>query len=284
MKISLIKHSKNLVGYLCNKLEKSILKNKSQNCRVVFGPVYSRRLGMVLGINNSKPGTCSYNCVYCPGGKKSCCSICTSVCLSPLELNLSVKNKLTELERNGRHIDYILFAGSGDPCLDLNLGKEILFLREFGYKVAVYTNAALLWNKNIQQNLMFADFVSVKVDTVNEETWLKMNRPHQRLRLENILNGIEEFAHSFGGTLVTETNLIKNMNDSPDEILAVSNFIDIIPHHSAYFMTPVYPPSEEYAVSPDTETLKTLSAVIKNNIPDSVLLCCPKKDEFCING
>lgn len=264
---------------LCTKLEKGILSNKSLKCKVVYGPIRSRRLGLVLGINNVKPKVCSYNCIYCPSGKTSS-SICTNNCLSPYELFISVKNKLEELNKTGKKIDYILFAGSGDPTLDSSLSKEIQLLREFGYKIAVFTNSALLWNENLQENLLYADYVSLKIDSVNEQTWLKLNRPHQRLKYDLILNGIKQFSKKFRGTLTTETMLIKNINDNEDEIKHLGNFLSTIKCKASYFMTPMYPPAESYAVSPDAETLKNLSLIIQKNIPNSLMLCCPEKEEF----
>lgn len=265
---------------ICKKLEKSVLSNKSLKCKVVFGPVRSRRLGLVLGINNLKPNVCSYDCIYCPSGKTSCCSICTNNCLSPYELYISVKNKLEEIIKYGKKIDYILFAGSGDPALDSSLAKEISILREFGYKIAVFTNSALLWNENIQENLMFADYVSLKIDTVNEDNWLKINRPHQRLRYDLILKGIEQFSQKFKGQLTTETTLIKNINDSSEEIEKLGKFLNSIKRKMSYFMTPMFPPAENYAVSPDAETLKKLSTIITEKVSNSMLLCCPEKEEF----
>lgn len=265
---------------LCTKLESSILSNKKLKCKVVFGPVRSRRLGVVLGINNIKKNVCSYDCIYCSGGQKSCCSICTNNCLSPYELYVSVKNKIDEIKKSGKQIDYILFAGSGDPALDSSLSKEIQLLREFDYKIAVFTNSALLWNENIQENLMFADYVSLKIDTVNEDTWVKINRPHERLKYDLILKGIEQFSKKFRGTLTTETMLIKNFNDNENEIKQLGNFLSTINRNASYFMTPIYPPAENYAVSPDTETLKDLSRIIQKNIPNSLTLCCPEKEEF----
>jgi wyosine [tRNA(Phe)-imidazoG37] synthetase (radical SAM superfamily) len=271
---------KTKVETLCTKLEKYILSNKTLKCKVVFGPVRSRRLGLVLGINNIKKKVCSYDCIYCPIGEKSCCSICTNNCLSPHELYFSVKNKIDEIKRSGKDIDYILFAGNGDPALDSNLSQEIEILREFGYKIAVFTNAALLWNENIQENLMYADYVSLKVDTVNEETWLKINRPHQRLRYNLILNGIEQFSKRFNGTLSTETMLIKNINDNEHEIEKIGEFLNTIKRHTSYFMTPIYPTTKSYAVGPDTETLLKLSELIKEKVSNSVMLCCPETEEF----
>jgi wyosine [tRNA(Phe)-imidazoG37] synthetase (radical SAM superfamily) len=265
---------------LCTKLERGILSNRTLKCKVVYGPVRSRRLGLVLGVNNIKPNVCSYNCVYCPGGKTSCCSICTNNCLSPYNLYFSVKNKLDEINKSGKKVDYILFAGRGDPALDSSLSKEISILREFGYKIAVFTNSSLIWNENIQENLLFADYVSLKIDTVNEDTWLKINRPHQRLRYNLILNGIEQFSKKFNGVLTTETTLINNINDSEKEIEQLGKFFSTIKHRTSYFMTPIYPPAESYAISPDTETLIKLSKIIKEQVRDSVTLCCPETEEF----
>ena len=45
-------------------------------------------------------------------------------------------------------------------------------------------------------------------------------------------------------------------------------------------MTPIYPPAEKYAVSPDEDTLKKLSEIIKTNVPNSMMLCCPDKEEL----
>ena len=264
----------------CIWLQNKVLSDKTLKCKVVFGPVRSRRLGLVLGINNVKPKVCSYDCIYCPSGKTSCCSVCSNNCLSPYQLHLSVQNKLKEIERSGKQIDYILFAGSGDPALDLNLAQEISILREFGYKIAVFTNSAMLWNENIRENLKFADYVSLKVDTVQEDTWIKINRPHQRLRYNLILDGIEKFSQSFYGELVTETTLIKNINDNKNEIEELGKFLNNIMHSKSYFMTPMYPTAEDYAVAPEKETLLSLAKVIKENVKDSVMLCCPEKEEF----
>lgn len=268
------------VNVLCRNLESSILSNKSLKCKAVYGPVRSRRLGYVIGINNVKKNVCTYNCVYCPVGRTECCSMCANNCLSPYGLNLSVRNKLNELNDSQKKINYIVFAGSGEPTLDSGLSKEILFLREFGYKIAVFTNASFLWNENIMETLMFADYVSVKIDTVDEETWLKINRPHKRLQYEKILDGIRAFSNKFQGTLSTETMLIKDIDDSEKEIERLSEYLKTIRKSASYFMTPVYPPAENYAVAPDDKTLAKLSLLIKEKVPEAVLLCCPEKEEF----
>ncbi|MBU2492947.1 MAG: radical SAM protein [Bacteroidetes bacterium] len=275
---------KQKIKFFCKKIEKGILADKSLKCRVVFGPIRSRRLGYVLGINNVKSKICSYDCIYCPSGNTTCYSVCANYCLSPYELHLSVKNKLEELKKSNKKIEYIVFAGGGEATLDSSLSKEISLLREFGYKIAVFTNASLLWNYDIQENLMYADYVSVKIDTVNDDTWMKINRPHRKLDYNVILNGIKEFSQKFNGTFVTETTLIKNLNDNAEEIENLSTYLNSLKHEASYFMTPIYPPSESYAESPDKEILDHLSKMINEKVNKSVMLCCPKTEEFFATG
>ncbi|MBZ0181434.1 MAG: radical SAM protein [Melioribacteraceae bacterium] len=265
---------------ICAKLEKSILSNKSLKCRVVYGPVRSRRLGLVLGINNLKQKTCSYNCVYCPSGKTTLCSVCSNYCLSQYELYISVKTKLDELKREGIKIDYILFDGSGEPTLDSSLLQEIILLRDFGCKIAVVTNSSLLWNYNIQETLMSADYVSVKVDTAIEETWLRINRPHRRLSYDVILAGIREFSKKYKGILTTDTMLIEGYNDSDLEIEKLTDYIKTINAEKHYFQTMIYPTVQSNVESPNKEKMEKITAIIKEQVPNSVMLCCPETNEF----
>jgi wyosine [tRNA(Phe)-imidazoG37] synthetase (radical SAM superfamily) len=100
------------------------------------------------------------------------------------------------------------------------------------------------------------------------------------LRYDLILNGIEQFSKRFRGTLTTETTLIKNFNDTAEEIEDLAKFLNSFRHKASYFMTPIYPPQETFAVSPSEETLKYLSGIIQEKIKNSIMLCCPETDEF----
>jgi hypothetical protein len=51
-------------------------------------------------------------------------------------------------------------------------------LKGLGIPVAVITNGSLLWREDVREDLSGADWVSVKVDTVDEETWRAIDRPH----------------------------------------------------------------------------------------------------------
>jgi len=265
---------------ICDDLEKGILSNPSCKRNIVFGPVPSRRLGYSLGINNIKPKTCTYDCIYCQAGPTTCRSTCREICLNPYELFCLVKRKIELSAEQGIRIDYISFVPNGEPTLDLALSKEIKLLREFGYKIAVLTNSSLLWNDNVKENLLFADYVSVKLDTVNEATWNTINRPQRRLRFETILNGIADFSKSYRGVLTTETMLVKNINDTLDEVGAIGEYLSGLKRRKSYFAIPVRPPAERYAVAPDPYTLSEISSFVRNTIADSEMLSFPEANDF----
>ena len=247
---------------------------------VIFGPVPSRRLGYSLGINNIKHKVCSYNCVYCQVGHTTYCSIIREVFLNPLDIYALVKDKVGMLEKQHVDIDYISIVSNGEPTLDINLSQQISLLRKLGYKVAVFTNSSLLWDDDVKKSLASADYVSVKIDSVNEETWKKIDRPHGKLKLDKILNGIADFSKSYQGILTTETMLVRNMNDNIKEIKAIGGFVKNLNRNKSYFAVPVRPPVEQYAVVPEKSTIDTLSDFIKTGITDSEMLCASEGDDF----
>jgi len=135
--------------------------------------------------------------------------------------------------------------------LDVNLGEEIEVLDHLGIKIAVITNASLLWLKDVRDGILDADWVSLKVDAVNEGIWRRVDRPHGSLELEKVLEGIKDFAEIFNGELTTETMLIKDVNDGEEEVREVARFLESLNPDEAYVAIPTRPPAEEWAVPAD---------------------------------
>jgi len=71
--------------------------------------------------------------------------------------------------------------------LDVNLGKEIELLKPLGIKIAVITNASLIWQDDVRNDLCKANWISLKIDAVSEDIWCRINRPHKSLQLDKIL-------------------------------------------------------------------------------------------------
>ncbi len=212
---------------------------------VIFGPVPSRRLGKSLGINNIPPKICSYGCVYCQIGVSVRIDADRQEFYKPGEIISQAQQAIDRLKQQGEHIDYISIVPDGEPLLDKNLGRLIQGLKQFGYPVAVISNASLLWDKQAASELALADLVSIKIDAVTEDIWRKVDKPHKSLNLEKILNGILSFAASYQGILYTETMLVKDRNDQPGEIEKIARFVGQVGPHTAYIGIPTRPPAED---------------------------------------
>ncbi len=155
----------------------------------------------------------------------------------------------------GDRIDHLTFVPDGEPTLDIDLGKEIEMVRELGYPVAVITNSSLLGDEAVREDISMADLVSVKVDSVIESVWKKVNRPHGSLGLKGILEGLNELSDRFKGSLITETMLMKGINDVAESVKETADFIREIHPRIAYITVPIRPPSENWVEIPPEDTI-----------------------------
>jgi len=239
-----------------------------QGGAVTFGPVPSRRLGQSLGINNIPPKFCSYACVYCQLGRTLTMQTERSDFYDPERILEEIRSRVEEVRSAGGSIDYLSFVPDGEPTLDLNLGREIELVRELGIKIAVITNSSLIWREDVRDELARADWVSLKVDSVREDVWRRIDRPHGRLRLSQILDGALAFSESFAGRLVTETMLVEGVNDGTELLEEMASYLARLRPETAYLAIPTRPPAEENVHAPDesrvTRAWSTLSAAVDN--------------------
>ncbi|MCK4893026.1 MAG: radical SAM protein, partial [Calditrichia bacterium] len=172
---------------------------------ITFGPVPSRRLGRSLGINNIPPKICSYACVYCQLGKTIKMQIERQAFYRSEDILESVRDRVRQILKQQEKIDYLAFVPDGEPTLDINLGINIDAVKNLAIPVAVISNGSLISRPDVRSDLRKADWVSLKVDAVAEELWRAIDRPHGKLNLHQILDGMLVFRSEFKGTLVTET-------------------------------------------------------------------------------
>ncbi len=222
---------------------------------ISFGPVPSRRLGKSLGINNIiRPKVCSYSCIYCQVGQTMNPSLTRQLFFTPEQIFIEVDNHLAKLAAEDRP-DYMTFVSNGEPTLDMNLGKSIEMLKGLGIPIAVITNSSMLPDPHVRSELMQADWVSVKVDAADADTWQKVNRPAEGLKFENLIDGLKIFAGEYGGELRTETLLCKGINDSQANLKGVAGIISTLAPGRAYISIPIRPPAEKSVMPPGVETV-----------------------------
>jgi wyosine [tRNA(Phe)-imidazoG37] synthetase (radical SAM superfamily) len=173
----------------------------------------------------------------------------------PAEILHSVREKEKEAQAAEERIDFLTFVPDGEPTLDINLGQHIALLRPLGFPIAVISNASLVRSEDVRLELARADWVSLKIDAVREETWRRVNRPHRKLSLPAILEGARTFAKAFTGKLVTETLLVADVNDSEADLEAVARFLGDLQPAKAYISIPTRPPTETWVRPVDDRTL-----------------------------
>jgi wyosine [tRNA(Phe)-imidazoG37] synthetase (radical SAM superfamily) len=164
-----------------------------------------------------------------------------------------VEKKLALLHEVNEQVDYLTIVADGEPTLDLHLGELIDSLQSSGFPVAVITNGTLLHLEQVRTALSHADWVSVKVDAVEETAWRRIDRPAKNLDLGHILEGMELFACGFRGTLVTETMLVTGCNTSEENLVKTATYIEKLNPECAYLSAPIRPPAESWVEVPAPE-------------------------------
>jgi wyosine [tRNA(Phe)-imidazoG37] synthetase (radical SAM superfamily) len=228
--------------------------------------VPSRRLGRSLGINNIPAKVCTYACRYCQLGTTSSMHEERCCFYRPQHIFQDVQQRLADAQAAGDYPDYLTFVPDGEPTLDANLGYEIDLIKPLGIAVGVISNSSLIWREDVREELGRADWVSLKIDAVEEATWRRINRPIRSLSLDSILAGILEFASTYRGELVTETMLVHGLNCRAESLALTASFISQVNPSRAYLSIPTRPPADSSVKSPDTAELNRAYQVFSEHL------------------
>lgn len=169
--------------------------------QIIYGPVFSRRLGRSLGINLFPWGRkiCSFDCVYCEHG------VTDVLTLAPrLEDFFSAEDVLAAVENTLQQsgpLDCLTFSGNGEPTLHPQFRSIALAVRALrdrlqpNTRLAVFSNATTVHRPEIQQALALFDLPILKLDTGTEEALQAVNRPAAGVTLLTIVSGIKRIPH-----------------------------------------------------------------------------------------
>jgi wyosine [tRNA(Phe)-imidazoG37] synthetase (radical SAM superfamily) len=175
---------------------------------IIFGPVWSRRLGESLGINllpaNRK--VCNFNCIYCECGltpKESP----SSDFPSREEVKKLLSARLKEMKTNGEYLNSITFAGNGEPTLHPDFAgimSDTIEARNTIYpesRIAVLSNATRAGIAPIFDALNLADLNILKLDSAVENTLLHINCPNGNFDFQGLIDSLKLFK----GKLIIQT-------------------------------------------------------------------------------
>lgn len=189
----------------------------------VFGPVFSGRLGRSLGLDPIGGRICSYDCLYCEAGT-TLSRTTKRHAYVPAEVIIA---ELAAWKAEGHEApDVITFSGMGEPtlsteCAAIIAGAKALFP---AVPVAVLTNASMLADPAVRADIRGADMVLPSMDSLVEEEFRRINRPHGSLRLADIRQGLLDFRADYSGLLFLEILLVAGINDSDANLEALTAF------------------------------------------------------------
>jgi len=189
----------------------------------LFGPVPSRRLGMSLGIDLIPKKVCSLNCVYCEVGNT------TKLTIDRMEYVKygQVIAELKQFMSNDPKIDYITFSGSGEPTLNSRIGDVLNFIKKDypEVKTAVLTNGTLLFDKKLRTELLQADVILPSLDAASQSSFEKIDRPDSNLKIDTYIQGLVDLRKEYKENIWLEIFLLKDYNDSKEELDLFKNAI-----------------------------------------------------------
>ncbi len=186
----------------------------------IFGPVASRRFGMSLGIDLSPDKKrCNFDCIYCELEKAK-----------PVESydNPPSADEIFEEIKKGVNLyefDVLTITSNGEPTLYPYLNELIDKLKTLNKKLLILSNSSTIDKKEIQNTLKKLDIVKLSLDSANEKTFKKIDRPYKNILLQNIIKGMKEFRKLYKGELIIEILVVKGINDKVEEFQALNKVL-----------------------------------------------------------
>ncbi len=193
---------------------------------LVYGPVRSRRLGASLGVNicPAHRKICNFNCAYCQYGwtREDETAVRPEQWPDPAAIAGGVGHRLCELREAGTPVERITLAGNGEPTLHPRFSGVVELLRivrDRDYpeaRLAVLSNGGTLDRPSVLAALRRIDNVYLKLDTVDAETFRRLNGA--KGGLPRLLEALRAVPHLTIQTLFTRDAARKIDNTTPDAI------------------------------------------------------------------
>lgn len=227
--------------------------------KYLFGPVNSRRLGLSQGIDLLPDNICNFDCVYCEVGATRILT-CERGEYSPSA------EIITEIDRlladpAAPLPDVFTITASGEPTLHTGLGTIIRHLKaSTAAPVAVLTNGSLLFRPEVRAELAAADIVVPSLDAALPRSHRRINRPAPCADLETIIGGLVSFRQEFHGEIWLEILLVKNLNDSEEDITALREAAARIRPDRIQLNSVARPPLESFALPMGPEEMEAIAA------------------------
>jgi len=181
---------------------------------IIFGPINSRRFGMSLGIDLSPAlKQCNFDCLYC--------ELAPAATIDKQTQSITTTDIITELKSHlNTNIDVITLTANGEPTLYPELSSLIDEIDKIkgNTETLILTNSATLINEDVYSALLKLDQVKLSLDAVSPDVFKKIDRPHESIKVEDIIDKVTAFSKEYTGKLFIEILFVHQLNDTKEEI------------------------------------------------------------------
>lgn len=198
---------------------------------IVFGPIFSRRLGSSLGVNilPTVGKLCNFDCIYCECGWNKDGKT-DGRFPSLAEVEAALESKMSRAAADGTPVDSITFSGNGEPTVHPDFAEIVevtVRLRDKYFpnaKVSVLSNAVLVGRKEIADALKKVDNPILKIDASSDELVQMINKPVGPYHLKDIVDALK----GFDGDFVLQTMFLRSPEFDTASAQALKGWMDIV--------------------------------------------------------
>ncbi|MBW1699808.1 MAG: radical SAM protein [Deltaproteobacteria bacterium] len=203
---------------------------------------------------------CQQNdCIYCQLGQTSQKTIERKEWVPLGEVLKQVRGKLST------EPDYITLSGSGEPTLYSRIKELIAGIKSMTkVPVAVLTNGSLFYDPDVRREIMEADLVVPSLDAGDDRLFQYVNRPHEGISFEKMVDGLYRFRNEYSGRYWLEVFLL-GATASLNEIEKIAEITRRINPDRVQLNTVTRPPAEEFATGVPEELMHHFVEIFGGN-------------------
>jgi wyosine [tRNA(Phe)-imidazoG37] synthetase (radical SAM superfamily) len=117
--------------------------------------------------------------------------------------------------------------------------------------LAVLTNGSLLWQEEVRRQLMDAHLVIPSLDAGHASKFQAVNRPHESISFDRMLEGLIDFREEYHGQYWLEVFLLAGHTAVESEVSRIAECVRRIKPDRVQLNTATRPTAEDYAVMVD---------------------------------
>ncbi|HIP19863.1 MAG TPA: radical SAM protein [Sulfurimonas sp.] len=176
---------------------------------------------MSLGIDLSPAlKQCNFDCLYC--------ELAPALTMDKQINTISIPEIIDELKAHlNAGIDVITLTANGEPTLYPNLSELIDAIDKVKgtTQTLILTNSATLIDDGVYKSLLKLDQVKLSLDAISPDVFKKIDRPHESIKVEDIVQRVIAFSKEYKGKLFIEVLFVHELNDTKEEVQKLNDVL-----------------------------------------------------------